>query len=340
MHDQNAGSLPADRLDEPPGDHGGDQRLAQADHVRQHGSVVLHHHPVSLDGRIPLVFEIHDPRRQLRGEVLLHLIAEMFDEHFHVELVGRGPTAQVRAAQDRLEVGLRQGLPFLPEAFEFVGAEFDVVIVLHGDVELIARRTGRPEPRLRNVGRAHDHPPVAVGRMFGGQTQVELGVQVLAGVYPHFQAPGTGVLHHPQDALIRPAVRLGRADIAGALPHVHLFGLPDRGVVQQEKQLPAAVRVESVHVDARQNLDLDVRRQRLPQPQVPGPAEEAAHRVKELEALHVLPYPFEFFVKGISLSVGEEFGAHAACGVGRPRPPRFHPRGTRPGAGARALPQK
>ena len=163
-YDEDAGIV-AVGGDEALGNHSGHHGLAQTHHVGDEASAVLHHNVVALHHSVALVGQVVVARGQHGDEVVLHLVAEVVDEHTHIELVGRGLLflwGKVGASQHPLHVGNGYGLCVGPQALELTLAVGHVVIVLHRHVELVARRLSGAQPLVADVAAAHHYPSVAV----------------------------------------------------------------------------------------------------------------------------------------------------------------------------------
>ena len=183
--------------DEALGNHGGNHRLAQAHHVGDEASTVAEHDVVALHHGVALVGEVVVAFGQHGDEVVLHLSAEVVDEHTHIEFVGRGLLllrSKVGAAHHPLHIGLGDGDGDVPKLLKLLLAVSHVVIILHGHVQFVARRVAGAEALLADVAAAHDDPAVAMLAVVLREAEVELGVKVFGGMDAHLQATAADVL--------------------------------------------------------------------------------------------------------------------------------------------------
>ena len=170
---------------------------------------MLHHNVISLHHSVTLVGKIVVVVRELRNEIIFDLVAEVVDEHTHIELVGCRLMVfwcKMGLPDDVVHIvqGHRNGI--VPETLKLLLAIMHIVIVFHSHIELVARRLGGAEPLGAEVAATHDDPSVAVFAVVLGQAEVEFCMEVFSGVYAQLQATFRYVCAKLTDAL----VNLGR----------------------------------------------------------------------------------------------------------------------------------
>ena len=107
---------------------------------------------VSLDDSVGLVFESSVSFRGVEFEGVFYLFAEGVDEDLHVDFVGCGIGVEVGFFHQLVDIGSCYLFGLSPELFEFLSAEFDVVVVAHFDVEFVSIFFGQSEARFGEVG--------------------------------------------------------------------------------------------------------------------------------------------------------------------------------------------
>ena len=171
--------------DKPLCNHGRHHGFAQTHHIGDKASTVPHHNVVPLHHSIALIGEVVVVVGKMRDEMVFDLIAEMVDEHPHIELVWRRLVFRRRemsAVHDAVHVIHSHGYGVVPQMLKFLLAVMHIVIILHGHIQLIARRFGGAEPLRTEVAAAHNDPAVAMLAVALRQTEIELRVEVFGGM--------------------------------------------------------------------------------------------------------------------------------------------------------------
>ena len=173
-------------FDKALGYHCSHDGLTRTHHVGKEETVVLFQHLIALNDGISLILQIHVALRQGHREVIFHLIAKGIDEHFDIEFVGSWHMVEMGLLSDTGNIIRRERNGLFPQLTKLLLAIADIGKVLHGYVQLIAWRLSDAKTGVRYVRTTHDDPSVGVFVVMFGQTQVELGVEVLRLVNTHF----------------------------------------------------------------------------------------------------------------------------------------------------------
>ena len=103
---------------------------------------MLKEHLVSLNYSVFLVLQVKDSIRELYGKIVFNLIAKGVDQNLDINLIRSWLIAEVCFLLVEFDVIKGQRNCFFPECFKLFFAVINVIKILHGDVEFIARRLG------------------------------------------------------------------------------------------------------------------------------------------------------------------------------------------------------
>ena len=296
--------------DKPLRNHGRHHGFAQTHHIGDKASAVPHHNVVPLHHSIALIGEVVVIVGKMRDEMVFDLIAEMVDEHPHIELVRRRLVFRRRkmsAVHDAVHVIHSHGYGVVPQMLKFLLAVMHIVIILHGHIQLIAWRFGGAEPLRAEVAAAHNDPAVAMLAVALRQAEIELRVEVFGGMDAQLQTSFGDVGAELADALIHIGSVFRLIDIAEEI----LAILFETRLPVAEKQFAGGLRLSEkiVDVDADEDADFADILQLLAQFEVAAGTKIANHGMEDVEVGHGGGDTVEL-VHQPRLDIVEKLGAH------------------------------